>query len=41
MAVELRNWIWRDFRATVAVFEIMNVTKMDDVGRMVVERAEE
>ncbi|KAI0383706.1 hypothetical protein F5Y04DRAFT_269663 [Hypomontagnella monticulosa] len=41
MAVELRNWIWRDFRATVAVFEIMGVTKMSDVGEIVVERAEE
>ncbi|KAH9904190.1 hypothetical protein F4778DRAFT_734349 [Xylariomycetidae sp. FL2044] len=35
MAVELRNWILKDFRARVAVFEIMGETTTAMVGRLV------
>ena len=41
MAVELRNWIRRDFRAAVAVFEIMDSgMSIVAVGNLVVERTE-
>lgn len=39
MAVELRNWMRRDFGASLAVFEIMQGGKtIRDVGRLVEER---
>ncbi|KAH8897429.1 hypothetical protein GQ53DRAFT_791898 [Thozetella sp. PMI_491] len=40
MAVELRNWIWRNFRASVALFEIMGESDIKGVGRLVAEKAE-
>jgi acyl carrier protein len=40
MAVELRTWIRRDFRAAVAVFEIMGETSIEAVVDLVVDRAE-
>ncbi|KAI1399900.1 hypothetical protein F4819DRAFT_488127 [Hypoxylon fuscum] len=39
MAVELRNWIRRDFQANVAVFDIMGGITISGLGNMVVERA--
>lgn len=40
MAVELRNWITKDFEANVAVFEIMGGTKIKDLGELVVEKSQ-
>ncbi|OTA80299.1 hypothetical protein M434DRAFT_401803 [Hypoxylon sp. CO27-5] len=41
MAVELRNWIRRDFGAAVAVFEITGTgTSIKEVGALVAQRAE-
>ncbi|KAI1453481.1 hypothetical protein F4805DRAFT_478404 [Annulohypoxylon moriforme] len=40
MAVELRNWIQRDFGVTVAVFNIMGGADIAAVGELVAERAE-
>lgn len=40
MAVELRNWIRRDFHATVTVFEIMGGTSIDSVTLLIVERSD-
>lgn len=41
MAVELRNWIRRDFGANLAVFDIMNSGKtIRDIGKTVVSAAE-
>lgn len=41
MAVELRNWIQRDFEVSLAVFEIMQGGKrIRDIGASVVEKAE-
>ncbi|KAK3937139.1 hypothetical protein QBC46DRAFT_294875 [Diplogelasinospora grovesii] len=40
MAVELRNWIARDFAANVAVFEIMGGTTIAAIGGLVVEKSE-
>ncbi|KAG8158415.1 hypothetical protein KVR01_011537 [Diaporthe batatas] len=40
MAVELRNWIARDFGANVAVFDIMGGTKIAAIGEMVNERSQ-
>ncbi|KAF3061052.1 putative translocation protein sec63 protein [Daldinia childiae] len=39
MAVELRNWIWRDFGVKVAVFEILGRTAIEDLAGCVAERA--
>ncbi|KAK7214382.1 hypothetical protein V2G26_002385 [Clonostachys chloroleuca] len=39
MAVELRNWIGRDFQTNVAVFEIMSGTTIQGLGQLVAERA--
>jgi len=41
MAVELRNWIRKDFRVTVAVFDIMGGTDLLAIGEMVAKRAED
>lgn len=38
MAVELRNWIAKEFQAAVAVFDIMGNMKIEEIGRLVVER---
>lgn len=39
MAVELRNWIQKDFGLSVAVFEIMqNGKKIDDIGILVEDK---
>lgn len=40
MAVELRNWLGKDFGATVTVFEIMGATKLDDVVELVIQRTQ-
>ncbi|GAB1315319.1 hypothetical protein MFIFM68171_05529 [Madurella fahalii] len=40
MAVELRNWIRRDFGATVAVFEIMGGAAITSVGELVAAKFE-
>lgn len=40
MAVELRNWIRRDFRAAVAVFEMMGGATIAEVAALVTTRAE-
>lgn len=40
MAVELRNWLGKDFGATVTVFEIMGATKLNDVVELVMERTQ-
>ncbi|KAI0882851.1 uncharacterized protein GGS22DRAFT_180934 [Annulohypoxylon maeteangense] len=40
MAVELRNWIQRDFGVTLAVFNIMGGADIAAVGELVAERAE-
>ncbi|KAH9986933.1 KR-domain-containing protein [Xylariaceae sp. FL0662B] len=40
MAVELRNWIRGDFRAAVAVFEIMGGASIAAVAELIVERTE-
>ena len=39
MAVELREWIGKHFQATVAVFEIMSGTPLNDIGDLVVSRS--
>ncbi|KAI0391387.1 hypothetical protein F5Y17DRAFT_460850 [Xylariaceae sp. FL0594] len=38
MAVELRNWMSKDFKADLAVFEIMNGTSIAKVGEVVTEK---
>ncbi|KAJ4303133.1 hypothetical protein N0V90_002025 [Kalmusia sp. IMI 367209] len=40
MAVELRNWIWRNFKASVAVFDIMDGKPLKGVAQLVAEKAE-
>ncbi|KAI1264507.1 fatty acid synthase S-acetyltransferase [Xylariaceae sp. FL1019] len=40
MAVELRNWIGQDFRANVAVFDIMGGRAMTAVADLVTEKTE-
>lgn len=40
MAVELRNWISKEFRANVAVFEIMGTSTIAAIGSLVVEKSE-
>ena len=40
MAVELRNWFWRDFAVSVAVFEIMDAPDIQRVGLLVADKAE-
>lgn len=40
MAVELRNWMRRDFGVTVAVFDIMQGRNIEAVGELVAGRAE-
>lgn len=40
MAVELRNWIKRDFGAVVSVFEMISAATLSKVGELVVSRAE-
>ncbi|KAK7713252.1 Type I Iterative PKS [Diaporthe eres] len=40
VAVELRNWLVKDFSANVAVFEIMGGTTIERIGDLVVERTE-
>ena len=39
MAVELRNWIGKDFHANVAVFDIMGGTPISSIAELVVERS--
>ena len=39
MAVELRNWIKRDFSAPVAVFDIMGGLPISSIGELVVSRS--
>ncbi|KAK3382595.1 fatty acid synthase S-acetyltransferase [Lasiosphaeria ovina] len=39
MAVELRNWIGKDFQATVAVFDIMGNVPIAKIGDLVVARS--
>lgn len=39
MAVELRNWIGKDFHANVAVFDIMGGTPISTIAELVVERS--
>ncbi|KAI8725605.1 Carrier domain-containing protein [Fusarium sp. LHS14.1] len=39
MAVELRNWIRRDFAAPVAVFDIMGGVPISTIGELVVARS--
>lgn len=41
MAVELRNWIRKDFDAQVSVFDIMSTKSIGGVGGLVVKRVEE
>jgi acyl carrier protein len=38
MAVELREWIGKQFQATVAVFDIMSGAKISAIGDLVVQR---
>lgn len=40
MAVELRNWIAKEFRASVAIFEIMGSSTITAIGSLVVEKSE-
>ncbi|KAI0157245.1 hypothetical protein GGR57DRAFT_510816 [Xylariaceae sp. FL1272] len=40
LAVELRNSIWKEFQANVAVFDIMGGATIRRVGELVVERSE-
>jgi NAD(P)-dependent dehydrogenase (short-subunit alcohol dehydrogenase family)/acyl carrier protein len=40
MAVELRNWIIKDFQANVAVFDIMSGTPIAKIGDLVVEKSQ-
>ena len=39
MAVELRNWIGKDFAANVAVFDIMGNVPIAKIGDLVVARS--
>ncbi|RYP42530.1 hypothetical protein DL767_000218 [Monosporascus sp. MG133] len=39
MAVELRNWIDKDFQANVAVFDIMGGTSITNIGQIVASRS--
>ncbi len=39
MAIELREWIGKHFRATVAVFDIMSGTSISRIGALVTERS--
>ncbi|KAI8633019.1 hypothetical protein F5Y19DRAFT_490219 [Xylariaceae sp. FL1651] len=41
MAVELRNWLQHDFRATITVFEIMSGATIEAIGQLVTKRAAE
>lgn len=41
MAVELRNWVQKDFKASISVFEIMSARSINEVGSLVVTRVEE
>jgi hypothetical protein len=40
LAIELRNWISRSFKADIAVFDIMGAQNLEDLGTLVVERTE-
>lgn len=40
IAVELRNWLAKEFGATLAVFEIMGGTTIERIGDLVVEKTE-
>ncbi|KAI1126734.1 fatty acid synthase S-acetyltransferase [Nemania abortiva] len=40
VAVELRNWIGKEFTAVVAVFDIMGNKTIQDIGQLVDERAQ-
>ncbi|KAI0388440.1 hypothetical protein F5Y17DRAFT_463704 [Xylariaceae sp. FL0594] len=40
MAIELRNWISKDFGANLAVFDIMGAATIQDIGHLVSERAQ-
>jgi acyl carrier protein len=39
MAVELRNWIGKEFQANVAVFDIMGGTSIANVGQIIARRS--
>ncbi|KAI1824650.1 fatty acid synthase S-acetyltransferase [Xylaria intraflava] len=39
VAVEIRNWIGKVFKATVAVFDIMGEKSINEISQLVVERA--
>ncbi|KAI1817163.1 hypothetical protein GGS20DRAFT_582671 [Poronia punctata] len=39
MAIELRNWIAKDFRANLAAFDIMGAATIRDIGILVAEKA--
>lgn len=41
MAVELRNWVQKDFNASISVFEIMSTQSINEVGALVVKRVED
>ncbi|KAI1084518.1 acyl transferase domain-containing protein [Whalleya microplaca] len=41
MAVELRNWIGKDFRINLAVFDIMGGATIAEIGELVANRAKE
>lgn len=41
MAVELRNWVQKDFKASISVFEIMSAQSIYEVGALVATRVEE
>ncbi|KAI1176830.1 hypothetical protein F4777DRAFT_233829 [Nemania sp. FL0916] len=38
MAVELRNWLQHDFRATITVFEIMSGATIEAIGQLATKR---
>lgn len=40
MGVELRNWILKEFKANVAVFEIMGTSTITAIGNLVTEKSE-
>ncbi|KAI1355097.1 hypothetical protein F5Y01DRAFT_327941 [Xylaria sp. FL0043] len=40
MAIELRNWISRDFGSNLAVFDMMGAATIEDIGHLVVSRSE-
>lgn len=40
MAIELRNWIGRDFAPSVAVFDIMGGSSISALGDLVAKRTE-